>query len=169
MPLSSSRPKNSNLATGLRFVVVAIVLGFVAYNSWQRQQTQPPVANTTTSETNERNQEATTASESPTARTIIANQTIRDQNGRVVFRGDVDLGPTLDRIRRDERLRFSHDGIVFQNRERRLPRKSADYYHEFVHPTPELSGPGPQRIVVGREGEIFYTPDHYRTFERLNE
>jgi filamentous hemagglutinin len=101
-------------------------------------------------------------------RTKISNQRIRDERSDVVFRGDVDVGPTLARIERGERLRFSHDGATFENRERRLPRQPPGYYQEFVHPTPGLGGPGPQRIVVGREGEIYYTPDHYRTFQRLD-
>jgi guanyl-specific ribonuclease Sa len=62
-----------------------------------------------------------------------------------------------------------NDGAEFQNRERRLPKRPAGYYREWVHPTPGLGGPGPQRIVTGGEGEIYYTPDHYRTFERLDD
>jgi guanyl-specific ribonuclease Sa len=57
---------------------------------------------------------------------------------------------------------------VFQNREKRLPQKPAGYYREWVHPTPGLRGPGPQRIVTGKEGEIYYSPDHYETFRRLD-
>jgi filamentous hemagglutinin len=106
---------------------------------------------------------------SSTIRTTIPRQTIRNEDGRVAFRGDVDVSQTLDRIERGERLDFPNDGTTFQNRERRLPRKPAGYYKEYVHSTPTLSGPGPQRIVVGRGGETYYTPDHYRTFERLDQ
>lgn len=38
------------------------------------------------------------------------------------------------------------------------------YYTEYVHPTPGILGPGPQRIVVGQGGEMYYTADHYKTF-----
>ena len=38
------------------------------------------------------------------------------------------------------------------------------YYREYVVPTPGINGAGPQRIVVGRFGEWYYTPDHYKTF-----
>ena len=92
---------------------------------------------------------------------------ITNENGRVIFRGDVDVGPTLDRIDRGQRLRFSHDGIVFQNREKRLPIKPSGYYREFIHPTKGESGPGGQRVVIGRDGEAYYSPDHYRTFQRV--
>lgn len=100
--------------------------------------------------------------------TQIQNVTVRDQDDKVVFRGTVDVGPTLQRIERGEKLRFSHDGIVFENREQRLPKKGAGYYHEYVHPTEKVGGPGPQRIVKGKGGEVFYTHDHYHTFLRLD-
>jgi ribonuclease T1 len=97
----------------------------------------------------------------------LENVTIRDLDGRVEFRGTVDLSETLTRIERGDRLRFAHDGSKFSNREGRLPHKPAGYYHEYVHPTPGISGPGPQRIIVGRQGETYYTSDHYRNFRRI--
>jgi ribonuclease T1 len=98
---------------------------------------------------------------------VVRNVRVTNGDGRVIYRGDVDLSPTLDRINRGVRLRFSHDGIVFENREKRLPIEPAGYYHEFVHPTPDDSGPGGQRVVLGRKGEVYYSPDHYRTFRRV--
>jgi len=32
-----------------------------------------------------------------------------------------------------------------------------------------INGAGPQRIVTGNGGEIYYTPDHYQTFIRLDQ
>ena len=87
----------------------------------------------------------------------------------MAYKGDIDVGPTIERIRAGRLLDFPNDGVTFQNRERRLPRKPAGYYKEYVHPTPGLRGPGPQRIVAGLEGEFYYTPDHYRTFERVQQ
>ncbi len=89
--------------------------------------------------------------------------------GKVVFSGTMDLGPTLDRIARGETVPHRNDGAVFGNREARLPKTPRDWYREYVVPTPGGRGPGPQRIVIGREGEAFYTPDHYGTFVPLNE
>jgi guanyl-specific ribonuclease Sa len=60
-----------------------------------------------------------------------------------------------------------NDGTTFQNRERRLPAKANGYYKEYVHPTPNSGGPGPQRVIVGRDGDIWYTPDHYKKFIRV--
>ena len=93
-------------------------------------------------------------------------QTIRDLDGRVVFQGNVDLQPTLDRIA-NGKTSHGHDGTTFQNREHRLPSRLSGYYKEYVHPTPKLSGPGPQRIIVGKDGDVWYTPNHYKTFVRI--
>ena len=99
---------------------------------------------------------------------LIKNVTIRDENDKVVFRGDVDLAETLARIDRGEKLsQYRHDGIEFQNREERLPKKPAGYYHEWVHPTPGLKGPGPQRVVTGKNGDAHYSHDHYQSFRQV--
>ena len=95
------------------------------------------------------------------------DQTIRDQNGKVLFRGTIDLQPTLDRIASGGRKSHRNDGTTFQNRERRLPAKPSGYYKEYVHPTPGSSGPGPQRVIVGKDGDIWYTPDHYNSFQKV--
>lgn len=91
-----------------------------------------------------------------------------DQKTGQVLQGTVDLGPTLDRIKSGGSFPHRNDGSIFQNRAGDLPRKPAGYYTEYVHPTPGVSGPGPQRIVVGKGGEMFYTADHYKTFIPIN-
>lgn len=98
---------------------------------------------------------------------IVRNVKIRDLSGKVVFEGDIDLRDTLQRIDAGKRLEFPNDGSVFQNREQRLPNKPSGYYREWVHRTPELAGPGPQRVVSGSQGEAFYTPDHYQSFRKV--
>ena len=149
-------------------IATAIVLLIVFYSIWQSRQPSrlPPSATESAAEKSSPSVEATNAT---AASTIVSKQTIRNEDGRVVYRGDIDLSESLNRIESGERLDFRNDGSIFQNRERRLPRQADGYYKEYVHPTPGLRGPGPQRIVVGARGEIYYTPDHYRTFRRLNE
>lgn len=98
---------------------------------------------------------------------VVPNVTVRDQSGRVAFRGDVDLAPTLDRIERGERHSHRNDGGTFRNFEGRLPKRKSGYYKEYVHPTPGINGPGPQRVILGQQGEVFYTADHYQTFKRI--
>ena len=112
--------------------------------------------------------EKSEASEKPDADALqVKNQTIRNLDGRVVYKGTIDLKPTLDRIARGEANRHQNDGTTFQNRENRLPRKPAGYYTEYVNPTPGEYGPGPQRIIIGKKDEVWYTPDHYKTFKQI--
>ena len=59
------------------------------------------------------------------------------------------------------------DGSVFQNREGRLPRFPAGYYHEYTVETPNSADRGARRIVTGAGGEIYYTADHYDSFVQL--
>lgn len=54
--------------------------------------------------------------------------------------------------------------------ERPLPGGAdTGYYREFGVPGPVAPGmsAGPERLVTGRFGEVFYTPDHYRSFIQL--
>jgi guanyl-specific ribonuclease Sa len=93
-----------------------------------------------------------------------------DSRTGAVTEGTVDLKPTLDRIASGGRFPHRNDGSIFQNRplpgrtSPELPAQAPGYYREYVHPTPGISGPGPQRVIVGQGGEMFYTPDHYQTF-----
>jgi guanyl-specific ribonuclease Sa len=98
---------------------------------------------------------------------VITGLSLRDANGRTIYRGEIDLAPTLERIAAGRRLRFPNDGTTFQNRENRLPRRPPGYYREWVVPTPKEPGPGPQRLITGDGGEVWYTSDHYRSFRRL--
>ncbi len=98
---------------------------------------------------------------------IMKGLTLKDQDGAVVFKGEIDLTPTLKRIQKGESFPHRNDGAAFGNRERRLPQKPPGYYTEYVVPTPDVRGPGPQRLVIGESGEVYYTSDHYRTFKRI--
>lgn len=175
------RLRSNRLLLGLFVIVLGL---YVAWKNTQRPVAPPApaaVEQTVLENAEEAPPVETNSSEAPAEAergtnvvgkkllTKVPNVTVRDQEDQVVFRGTVDVGPTLARIERGEKLRFSHDGIVFQNRERRLPKKPSGYYHEYVHPTESIGGPGPQRIVTGKEGEIFYTHDHYETFLRLDQ
>lgn len=62
---------------------------------------------------------------------------------------------------------YDRDGITFGNRERLLPLKSDGYYREYTVITPGSSDRGARRIVAGREGELYYTDDHYESFRRI--
>lgn len=94
--------------------------------------------------------------------------TVLDRKTGTKLTGTVDLRPTIDRINSGGTFPHHNDGSVFRNKEGLLPSQPSGYYTEFVHPTPGISGPGPQRIIRGNGGELYYTPDHYSTFIPLN-
>ena len=64
---------------------------------------------------------------------------------------------------------YRRDGIVFQNRERRLPEQAKAYYREYTVQTPGSADRGARRIVAGdRPPSVFYyTADHYKSFRRI--
>ena len=62
---------------------------------------------------------------------------------------------------------YRQDGTVFSNREHLLPAEAHGYYHEYTVPTPGSADRGARRIVMGSQGEAYYTDDHYRSFWRI--
>jgi hypothetical protein len=102
--------------------------------------------------------------------------------GQLVYTGPIDVAPTLQRIRLGCRiLTEKHDGDFFHFREfgelPNVPRKGNYYYREFVvwpgvettndtyDPDERTFGvvafPGPMRLLIGRNGEVYFTGDHY--------
>ena len=75
---------------------------------------------------------------------------------------------TVDLIRAGGPFPYDRDGVVFENREGLLPDESSGYYHEYTVPTPGSSDRGARRIIVGSGGELYWTDDHYRSFERIS-
>lgn len=160
------KPKPSPLAWTriVRIALVLALLGYVFYTAQQRQQRQPqqlpdgPVA---------------VQPQPPSAtdeRFVVPNVKVQyEDDGRIVtWHGDVDLTGTVARIRRGARLqRWENDGDVFGNFEGLLPKQRRGYYREWVHPTPQAPGPGPQRVVSGADGDLWYTADHYESFIEL--
>ncbi|QWF82856.1 ribonuclease domain-containing protein [Amycolatopsis sp. CA-230715] len=60
-----------------------------------------------------------------------------------------------------EKAKSGAAGTVYENREGVLPKCDAGYYH--------LYNAGDQdRVISGKGGEIFYTPDHYATFKLVD-
>ena len=58
-------------------------------------------------------------------------------------------------------------GSYFGNYEGKLPKKKGRTYHECDIDTMGKRSRGAKRIVYSTDGLIYYTPDHYETFELL--
>lgn len=61
-------------------------------------------------------------------------------------------------------FKYRQDGVTFQNRERLLPSEPSGYYREYTVVTPGAVDRGARRLVLGKNGELYYTPDHYKSF-----
>lgn len=58
-------------------------------------------------------------------------------------------------------------GDRFYNNEGDLPEEKGRLYYECDIDTNGAKSRGPERIVFSNDGLIYYTPDHYETFELL--
>ena len=78
--------------------------------------------------------------------------------------------PVLDAIARGGPFAYPRDGVVFQNREHRLPERARGSYHEYTVATPGARDRGARRIVTGGDPptEYWYTDDHYASFRRFD-
>jgi guanyl-specific ribonuclease Sa len=64
---------------------------------------------------------------------------------------------------------YRQDGVIFDNRERRLPSEPHGYYHEFTVQTPGSDDRGARRIIAGGDHAtepdvLYYTGNHYSSF-----
>lgn len=59
------------------------------------------------------------------------------------------------------------DGSTFGNFEGELPQRPRGYYAEYTVETPGLSHRGARRIIAGDGGQLYWTEDHYASFERI--
>lgn len=76
---------------------------------------------------------------------------------------------TLQLIKQSGPFPYPRDGVVFGNFEKRLPQQSRYYYHEYTVKMPGARNRGARRIVCGVATECYYSGDHYRTFQRIEE
>jgi guanyl-specific ribonuclease Sa len=85
--------------------------------------------------------------------------------------GDADriteVNNALDRLEGGVR-KYAQDGTVFRNQQGKLPGKEAGYYREYTVDTPGAGNRGARRIVQGRNGETYYSDDHYGNFTQID-
>jgi ribonuclease T1 len=74
---------------------------------------------------------------------------------------------TLALIDRGGPFPYAQDGSVFGNLEGHLPRRARGYYREYTVPTPGERDRGARRLIAGRNGDLYYTDDHYASFRQV--
>lgn len=76
---------------------------------------------------------------------------------------------TLQLIKQGGPFHYERDGAVFGNYEKLLPQRDRGYYREYTVKTPGAVNRGARRLVAGKNGEFYYTDDHYASFRRIRE
>lgn len=74
---------------------------------------------------------------------------------------------TIALIKKGGPFPHQRDGVTFRNREKNLPARERGWYREYTVKTPGARDRGARRIVAGRDGTLYYTDDHYRSFKRV--
>ena len=62
---------------------------------------------------------------------------------------------------------YDKDGVTFSNREGILPQHKSGWYQEYTVITPGSKDRGARRIIAGKDGERYYTDDHYASFREV--
>jgi guanyl-specific ribonuclease Sa len=74
---------------------------------------------------------------------------------------------TIELIQNGGPFPYNTDGDTYYNREKLLPARPDGYYRVYTVETPGISGKGDRRIVTGKNGEYYYTDDHYASFSTI--
>lgn len=136
----------------LKPVLLLVVLA-VAALLWGRHSPEP-------------SPHGTVAPQSTTAQNAPASRPASTGEGSLPSFLPPEAADMLRRIASGGPYEHRQDGVVFQNREHRLPAQPEGYYHEYTVDTPGLDYRGARRIITGGTPPqvYYYTDDHYRTF-----
>jgi ribonuclease T1 len=80
----------------------------------------------------------------------------------------IEAQQTIQLINQGGPFPFRQDDKVFGNRERRLPKAPRGTYREYTVITPGRRDRGARRIIASPKVK-YYTPDHYRSFQQVQE
>ena len=157
--------------TALLALLTVVVLAFVLAGIPQTETAPPDAGQPATSQPAA---PATSAVANPSATSAVANPpetpaapSVANTSGLPEVRASElpdEARRTLALIARGGPYPYTRDDVTFGNFERILPRKPTGYYKEYTVPTPGESDRGARRIVAGKAGEKYYTPDHYNSF-----
>jgi len=142
-------------------VVAAIAFGIIELAQSSEDGSGPRTASTSTTE--ERGATALPDDATPSASPTRASDLATISIGALPDEG-LD---TLLLIQRGGPYPYRQDDGTFQNREGILPARAGGYYREYTVETPGSPDRGARRIVVGADGDRYYTDDHYDSFREI--
>ncbi|MEY9858123.1 ribonuclease T1 [Catenulispora sp. GAS73] len=136
----SASPRRTTPLVALLVLVIAAALGLAGCGGSSSKGSSPKAS-------------SSSAAAKPAGMGSIAEASLPAEARDVIKR--IDDGGTFQ---------YRQDGVTFQNRERQLPAEPSGYYREYTVATPGAADRGARRLILGRDGELYYTPDHYKSF-----
>lgn len=159
--------------TGIGSTVVAVITALAVWwlNGGPGASDEPPPASETsaTAEAEPTPTPTPTPTPSPTQAPDDMPATDPDSGLSYVALGDLppEAAQTVDLIDAGGPFPYEKDGSTFGNYEGLLPDRPDGYYSEYTVETPGSDDRGARRIVAGSQGELYWTEDHYESFERI--
>jgi ribonuclease T1 len=153
-------PRRVGIVGAIALLIAAIAAGI------SQQQTPAPAPSRQTSQPTASRPAAKPNAPAPATAAATTYETF---DGRVIDDPiEVrEIGVTLADIADGTPDRFRADREIYENRGKHLPEHPRGFWHAFTVVTPSENDRGPRRLVVGKDGSVWFTRDHYRTFVRL--
>lgn len=165
-PLSGMRPGQKIASVALLLLALIALIAFAAGRGGGSGSGEAPSAGFTRASYGASGADSTPTTSGPSS----ARASRTSQAGGVVSVDDLpaQARETIALIDAGGPYPYSRDGIVFGNFEHQLPAQARGWYHEYTVKTPGASSRGTRRIIVGKDGAMYYTDDHYRTFRKVD-
>ena len=168
-PADGSRPRTSSAVALI--LVVALAVGIWLLNGRDPgTATDPGPAGPSASESATSESATPSLAPSPGAGEEPGQAGVDPESG-LPYVDLADLPPeaseTVDLIDAGGPFPYDQDGSTFGNYEGVLPDRERGYYAEYTVETPGSPDRGARRIVAGDGGQLYWTEDHYDSFERI--
>lgn len=161
--------------------MIVVVVAVAAWNTWVRDDGGTDAATTTTTMAVEAAVTTTAASvgvsEAPPATapadttpeetTVETARQVSDLPVASIEDLPAQAAETLALVESGGPYPYDQDDGVFGNREGLLPDQYDGYYREYTVETPGSDDRGARRFIVGADGEVYYTSDHYDSFAEV--
>lgn len=156
-------PRAAGAGSGLAAAIVALVVWLAQQGGTTTADAPTPAASST--------YETGGGPSSPTAPASTASRPATDARSGLPYVALDALPPeaadTVRLIDAGGPFPYDEDDGVFGNYEGLLPDRFDGYYREYTVETPGSDDRGARRIIAGADGELYWTDDHYESFEAI--